>query len=62
MDLRVPSGLFFAATGLILMGVGLFVPGAVAPMTDININLYVGLAMLAFGGILLLLARRSLRL
>ena len=32
-----------------------------APMTDANVDLYVGLAMLAFGGVLLALARRSRR-
>ena len=57
LDLRVPSGSFFAITGLILMGWSFTNPHA--PMTDGNIDLCVGIVMLAFGGFLLLLARRS---
>ena len=59
LDLRIPSGLFFAIVGLILCALGVFSPGLRAPLTDINVNLYSGLAMLAFGAFLLLLARRS---
>lgn len=61
LDLRVPSGWFFTLLGLILTGYGLFAPGARAPLTDANVNLYSGLVMLAFGAILLLIARRSAR-
>ena len=57
LDLRIPSGLFFAIIGLILCGLGLF-SGARAPLTDLNVNLYAGLTMLAFGAALLWLARR----
>ena len=57
LDLRVPSGSFFAITGLILVAVSFTNPHA--PMTDGNVDLYTGLAMLAFGAFLLLLARRS---
>jgi hypothetical protein len=57
-DLRTPSGLFFLLLGLILCGLGLFWPGARAPLTDMNVNLYCGLGMLVFGGVLLWLARR----
>ena len=58
LDLRIPSGLFFAIVGLILCGSGMF-SGARAALTDVNVNLYGGLVMLAFGASLLLLARRS---
>lgn len=57
LDLRIPSGSFFAITGLILIAVSFTNPHA--PMTDGNVDLYVGLVMLAFGGFLLLLAQRS---
>jgi len=59
LDLRVPSGLFFAAVGLILCGLGVFSPETRAALTDVNVNLYSGLTMLVFGATLLLLARRS---
>lgn len=58
-DLRVPSGWFFALVGLILCLHGLLSPHARAPLADVNINLYVGLVMLVFGGALLWLARRA---
>jgi hypothetical protein len=59
LDLRVPSGWFFAILGLILLGLGLFAPGTRADLTDVNVNLYCGIAMLAFGAFLLVMARRG---
>ena len=56
-DLRTPIGLFFAIVGAVLVVLGLTSPGN-APMTDANVNLYAGLAMLVFGAVMLLLARR----
>ena len=61
MDLRVPSGWFFVILGAILVGMGLLQPDLRAPLTEIDINLYSGLRMLAFGGFLLLMARRAVR-
>jgi hypothetical protein len=58
LDLRQPSGLFFAITGLMLVIYSL-IDTTRAPMTTANINLYVGAIMTAFGLILLLLARRG---
>jgi len=58
LDLRLPSGLFFAITGILLMVYGVIDP-ARAALTDANVNLYAGAAMTAFGIILLLLARRG---
>ena len=59
MDLRQPSGYFFTLLGLILSVMGLIAPATRAPLTDVNVNLYAGLAMLIFGLVLLLLARRA---
>ncbi|HLK49260.1 MAG TPA: hypothetical protein VKT49_14055 [Bryobacteraceae bacterium] len=59
MDLRKPSGYFFCLLGVVLTLLGVAAPGMRAPLTDINVNLYVGIAMLVFGIILLLLARRA---
>ena len=57
-DLRTPSGFFFLLVGLILCALGLFAPSTRAPLTDVNVNLYSGFALLIFGGVLLWLARR----
>jgi hypothetical protein len=61
LDLRVPSGWFFAVLGVILLGMGLFAPGVRADLTDANVNLYSGAGMLAFGVFLLVLAWRGNR-
>jgi hypothetical protein len=49
-DLRLPSGLFFAIVGALLVVMG---------AKDGNVNLYAGLAMFFFGAVLLLLAWRK---
>ena len=58
LDLRLPSGIFFAVLGLILISLGVISPEMRAPLTGLNVNLYAGAGMLLFGGFLLLLARR----
>jgi uncharacterized membrane protein len=58
-DLRVPSGIFFTLVGLILVIWGIVDPDNLAPLSQTNVNLYAGLVMLVFGGILLLLAHRA---
>lgn len=59
LDLRTPAGLFFSLLGLILLGLGIFSPGLRAALTAVNVNLYCGIVMLAFGGVMLLLAYRK---
>ena len=59
LDLRVPTGFYFSIVGLILLAMGIFVPSERAALTDSNVNLYCGLAMLAFGVIMLGLSRLS---
>jgi uncharacterized membrane protein len=59
LDLRVPTGFFFAIVGLILVAMGVFAPSERAALTDSNVNLYCGLVMLAFGLIMLALSRLS---
>jgi hypothetical protein len=55
-DLRIPIGIFFAIVGVLLVTV----PSARAPLTEVPVNLYAGLSMLLFGGVMLWLAwRRS---
>ena len=58
LDLRVPSGWFFTVLGLILLGMGIFAPDTRAALSDANVNLYSGLAMLVFGLFMLLMAWR----
>jgi hypothetical protein len=58
MDLRIPSGLFFASIGILLCAMGVLAPETRARLTEVNVNLYAGAVMLSFGGILLWLARR----
>jgi predicted phage tail protein len=58
LDLRTPTGWFFALLGFILLAMGVFTPGLRASLTDLNVNLYCGTVMLAFGGVMLLLARK----
>ncbi len=61
LDLRLPSGIFFALTGAILIIYSIAAPGLRAPMTPANVNLYAGLVMFVFGAFLLALAGRSRR-
>jgi ABC-type antimicrobial peptide transport system permease subunit len=61
LDLRVPSGWFFTVLGLILLGMGLFAPETRAALSDANVNLYGGLAMLVFGLFMLFMAWRASR-
>lgn len=59
LDLRIPSGWFFAILGVILLVMGIFAPDTRAALTDSNVNLYSGIAMAIFGAFLLLMARRA---
>lgn len=54
-DLRIPIGAFF----LILGGVLVAMPANKAPLTNVPVNLYAGLVMLVFGGVMLWLAWRK---
>ena len=61
LDLRLPTGSFFALAGLILLALGVTSPDSRAPLTDVNVNLYCGLFMISFGALMLLLAWRAAR-
>jgi uncharacterized membrane protein len=58
-DLRLPAGLFFSGLGVILCALGLLDPSLRAPLTTANVNLYSGLVMIGFGGVMLWLAKRA---
>jgi hypothetical protein len=54
LDLRFPMGLFFAVLGLLLAAYGFLGDQAVYQASlGINVNLWAGLGMLLFGGLML---------
>ena len=59
LDLRYPIGFMFALIGVLLVVYGLLHPNLRSPLTPVNLNLYGGLVMLAFGVSMLLLAARA---
>ena len=59
LDLRIPTGAFFALIGVILLATAVLAPDARADLTEANVNLYCGTAMLAFGGLMLALVWRG---
>jgi membrane protein implicated in regulation of membrane protease activity len=60
LDIRMPIGLMFAILGLLLAGFGLVGDKAIYQRSlGVNINLWWGLVLLAFGVVMLLLGRRG---
>ncbi len=62
LDARIPMGWMFTLTGLILAAFGLVTNGSgavYARSLGINVNLWWGLALLAFGLALFVLGRRG---
>jgi hypothetical protein len=57
-DLRIPIGWFFTLAGVILAVTGVVTQNR-APLETVNVNLYCGVSILVFGGVMLWLARRS---
>jgi hypothetical protein len=57
LDLRKPTGWFFLLLGVILLGCAFLAPDLRAPLTTANVNLYTGMAMSIFGGVMLWLAK-----
>lgn len=58
-DLRMPSGLLFTILGIILCLMGLIYPDVRAPLAETNVNLVSGVLFLAFGLLLVWMARRA---
>ena len=58
-DLRVPTGLLFSLLGILLLIYAAVRPNVRAPLTNVNLNLWCGLVLVIFGGVLLWLARRT---
>jgi hypothetical protein len=54
LDLRIPIGLLFSLLGVLLVAYGLIGDPAVYQASlGINVNLWWGVVMLAFGGVML---------
>jgi membrane protein implicated in regulation of membrane protease activity len=62
LDVRLPIGVMFTLFGVIIAIYGMVSdPAIYQRCLDININLWWGLVMVAFGGVLLIMALRSAR-
>jgi membrane-bound ClpP family serine protease len=60
LDVRLPIGLMFSVLGLVLVIVGLIQNPSVSQRSlGVNINLWWGVVMLAFGVVMFLLGRRG---
>ena len=59
LDIRMPIGLMFTILGVLLVGYGLVSdPAVYARSLGINVNLWWGLVLLLFGGIMLALGTK----
>ena len=62
IDIKLPIGLMFSILGLLLLIYGLVTAGNQAmyeKSLHVNINLWIGLTLLVFGGIMLLLSYKG---
>lgn len=62
LDIKLPIGLMFSIFGLMLTVYGIFTGGNDAmyeKSLNINVNLWLGLAMLAFGLLMLVFSRKK---
>lgn len=62
LDIRTPIGVMFGLLGAVLVAYGAFGDKAIyAKSLGINVNLWWGLVMLAFGAVMLVMAKRASR-
>lgn len=60
LDIRLPMGLMFLILGIVLIIAGLTLdPSVYRSSLGINVNLWWGLVLAAFGALMLILARRG---
>ena len=60
LDIRLPIGLLFAILGALLVAYGLASDAAIYRRSlGVNVNLWWGLVLLAFGALMLVLGRRG---
>jgi len=61
LDIRIPMGLMFTILGVMVTGYGVFSDRAIYQRSlGINVNLWWGLVLLAFGLVFLWLGRRGI--
>lgn len=61
LDIKLPIGLMFTIMGVMLTLFGLFTGGdqeLYARSLNVNINLWIGIGMLVFGGLMLAFSKR----
>ncbi len=62
IDIRLPIGLVFSLVGILLTAFGVASNSAIYQRSlGINVNLYWGLVLLAFGILMVVLGRRGMR-
>jgi len=62
VDIRLPMGLMFTLTGLIMFVYAFLSDPAIYEQSlGVNMNLWWGLALLVFGGVMLMLSYRTMR-
>jgi len=64
LDIRIPIGLMFSIFGAIIFIFGIFTNSDSEMYTkslSININIWMGILMLVFGGLMLFFARKNLK-
>jgi hypothetical protein len=62
IDIRLPIGLVFAVVGILMIAFGAASDSAIYQRSlGINVNVYWGLVLLAFGVIMALLGRRGMK-
>jgi hypothetical protein len=62
LDIRLPIGLLFGIFGILLIAYGAISDKAIyARSLNVNINLWWGLIMLAFGAVMFLLGKKGMR-
>ncbi|MBN2520602.1 MAG: hypothetical protein JXB17_08875 [Bacteroidales bacterium] len=62
LDIKIPIGLLFTVIGLLLLIFGIFTNSDAIlyeKSLQININLWIGLVMVIFGGLMLVFSKKS---
>ena len=64
LDIKIPIGIMFSLFGIILTIYGIFTNGNAViyqKSFEININLWSGIGMIIFGGVMLALSKKNMK-
>jgi len=64
LDIKIPIGLMFSIFGILLTIYGLFTMSDIEMYKksfEINVNLWSGIGMLCFGGLMIFLSRKKIK-